>query len=187
MATQMKIIGITGAFGSGKSTAAGILQDLGYHKISLSSFLEEELQNQKKEITRQSLQDLGNLWREKYGRGVLFEKALECAEKNKWQQVVIEGFRNTEEVLLLRKRGSVLLSLIVDRATRFVRLKSLQRREHLTEELFEKLDNRDLGIGEKDSGLQGAICIAMADIFIENNGSLSDLEKKISSIVTIYE
>ncbi len=187
MTSQKKIIGISGAFGSGKSTAAEILQDLGYHKVSLSSFLEEELLQVGEPVTRKKLQDLGNSWREKFGKAILIEKALAQAEKNGWEKIVIEGFRNSEEVLHFRKYDALLLSLVVNRDTRFARLKNLKRREQLTEALFEELDNRDLGIGEKDSGLQAAICIAMADIFIENNGSLQDLEKKIKEIIQKYE
>jgi dephospho-CoA kinase len=80
-----------------------------------------------------------------------------------------------------------LLALVVNREIRFNRLKHLKRRETLTKELFEELDNRDLGIGEKDSGLQTAICIAMADIFIENNGTLQDLEEKLGQLIKHYE
>ncbi len=187
MTSQKKIIGISGAFGSGKSTAAETLQDLGYHKISLSSFLEEELLLLGDSVTRRNLQDLGNLWREQFGKTVLIEKALAVAEKNGWNKIVIEGFRNSEEILYLRKYDALLVSLVVNRKTRFTRLKNLKRREELTEELFEELDNRDLGIGEKDFGLQTAICIAMADVFIENNDSSQHLEKRIKELVKHYE
>jgi dephospho-CoA kinase len=186
--SQQHIIGISGAFGSGKSTAADILQKLGYHKISLSQFLEEELVSQgEKDISRKSLQDLGNAWREEFGSSVLVDKALSLAAKNNWDKVVIDGFRNSEEVMRLRQEHTLLLALVVNRKTRFTRLKDLKRREDLTKELFDELDNRDLGIGEKDSGLQTAICIAMADVFIENNGSVSDLEAKLTSLIKNYE
>lgn len=187
MTSQKKIIGISGAFGSGKSTAAEILQDVGYHKISLSSFLEEELLRLGETVTRKNLQDLGNTWREQFGRTVLIEKALALAEKNGWEKVVIEGFRNSEEITYLRQYEALLVSLVVNRKTRFERLKDLKRREELTEELFEELDNRDLGIGEKDFGLQTAICIAMADVFVENNDSSQQLEKRIKDLIKHYE
>jgi dephospho-CoA kinase len=187
MKSQKKIIGISGAFGSGKSTAAEILQTLGYHKISLSFFLEEELLALGESITRKKLQDLGNTWRQQFGRTILVEKALAQAEKNGWDKIVIEGFRNSEEVLYLRKYDALLLSLVVNRDTRYARLKDLKRREKLTEKLFEELDNRDLGIGEKEFGLQVAICIAMSDIFIENNGSFQSLETRVKDIIKKHE
>lgn len=41
------IIGITGAFGSGKSTAASYFKEKGYHVVSLSSLLEDEAKKKK--------------------------------------------------------------------------------------------------------------------------------------------
>jgi len=187
MIDQKKIIGISGAFGSGKSTAADLLQELGYHKISLSSFLEEELERRGALITRENLQDLGNEWRVKFGNSILVQRAIDKAERNNWTEIVIEGFRNSEEILYLRKYRALFISLVVNRATRLTRLKNLKRREELTEEIFERLDNRDLGIGEKESGLQTALCLAMADIFIENNGSLKELEDRVKEIKNKYE
>ena len=179
------IIGIAGAFGSGKSLLGEILQELGFEKITLSQFLEEELtKKSKRKITRKKLQDLGNEWRKKYGNAVLVEKALDLAKENNWEKVVIEGFRNAEEVKRLRKEKNFLLvSLVVNRSIRYERLKDLKRREALTKELFDELDDRDLGIGEKEYGLHTAICVAMADVFIENNGSRENLARKVKEAV----
>lgn len=187
--TQKKIIGISGAFGSGKTTAAEILQDLGYQRISLGQFLEDDLHaHGETEITRTKLQDLGNKWRQKFGNDILVKKALELVKKNNWDKVVIEGYRNSDEVLSLRKSGmAVLISLIVNRETRFKRLKKLKRREKLDKALFDELDDRDLGIGEGEHGLQTAICIAMADVFIENNGTQRVLATRIKKVVKEYE
>ncbi len=186
---QQHIIGIAGAFGSGKTTASQLLENLGYQRISLGQFLEEELVARgEKEITRKKLQDIGNEWRVKYGNDVLVRKALDLVRQNNWEKVVIEGYRNSDEVLTLRKSGlAVLISLIVNRETRFRRLKQLKRREKLTKDLFDELDNRDLGIGEGEHGLQTAICIAMADVFIENNGTVRGLATKLRKIVKEYE
>ncbi|MBI2613741.1 MAG: dephospho-CoA kinase [Candidatus Levybacteria bacterium] len=175
------IIGITGAFGSGKSTAAEILKSLGFTKISLVQFLEEELKNRgEKDITRQLLQDLGNEWREKYRPGILAKKALELISKREMKKVVVEGFRNDSEIDEFRKQGNFkLIGIVVNRKIRFDRLKKLKRREELNWQLFNKLDNRDLGIGEGKKGLQVAICLALSDIFIENNSSLGELKNKI--------
>src|SRR3982750_1116806 len=94
-----QILGIAGAFGSGKSTAADFLQKKGYQHITLSQFLEEELEkNGETEITRKKLQDLGNAWRKEFGNAVLVEKALQYAKEHGWEYIVIEGFRNPDEI-----------------------------------------------------------------------------------------
>lgn len=175
------IIGITGAFGSGKSTAADFLKRLGFVKISLVEFLEKELKSRgEKNITRKLLQDLGNQLREKYGAGILAKKALLLINEKRIQKAVVEGFRNNLEIEEFRKRGNFkLIGIVANRNIRFERLRKLVRREKLNWKLFNSLDNRDLGIGEGKRGLQVAICLALADIFIENNRSLRELKDKV--------
>ena len=177
------IIGITGAFGSGKSTAADFLKSFGFTKISLAHFLEKDLKNRgEKKITRKLLQDLGNQLREKYGAGILAQKALELINEKAIGKAVVEGFRNSLEISEFRKQNNFkLIGLVVNRKIRFDRLKKLVRREKLNWELFNKLDNRDLGVGEGKRGLQVAICLALSDIFIENNRSLIELKSKIQN------
>lgn len=182
---KTKIIGISGAFGSGKSTAADFLTTLGYTKISLGKFLEDALiYSGDKNITRKKLQDLGNSWREMHGSGVLAQKALEYIKEKNLEKVVVEGFRNIKEIEELKKESDfTLIALLVNRNIRLKRLVKLKRREKLTPALFERLDYRDMGVGEKETGLQVAVCIAIADIFLENNTSAKDLEKKLTQIV----
>ena len=180
-----QIIGITGAFGSGKSTAAEILKNLEFTKISLAQFLEEELENREEnKITRHLLQNLGNEWRERFGPEILAKKAIELIKRQKIEKAVVEGFRNKFEIEEFRKCSNFkLIGVVVNRRIRFERLKKLKRREKLNWKLFNKLDNRDLGIGEGKNGLQVAICLALSDIFIENNHGLSELKNKIQAAV----
>ena len=78
MKTNSLLIGLTGGFGSGKSTAASFFESKGFRKIILSLFLEEEARRRGiYKITRKILQDIGNEWRKKYGGGILAKKALE--------------------------------------------------------------------------------------------------------------
>ena len=174
------IIGITGAFGSGKSTAADFLKSLGFIKISLVQFLEETLASGEKKITRKLLQDLGNQLREKYDPGILAKRALTLIDEKGMKKVVVEGFRNSLEISEFRKYNNFkLIGIVVNRKIRFDRLKKLERREKLNWKLFNELDNRDLGIGEGQKGLQVAICLALSDMFIENNSGLGELKNKI--------
>ncbi len=180
----MKIIGITGAFGSGKSTAADFFERNGFKKIILSNFLEEEARKRGVEITRRVLQDMGNEWREKQGASVLADKVIEQILKQKLEKVVIDGIRNVGEIKKLQSSGNfTLISIVSSRKNRFERLKKFKRREELTWELFEKLDNRDAGIGEKETGLHVDECIKLADISIENNGSEEEYVEKLKNLL----
>lgn len=180
-----KIIGITGAFGSGKSTAAAFFEFRGYKKIILSDFLEEEAGKRGViDITRKILQDIGNEWREKYGSGILAQKVLDKIAKEDLDKVVIDGIRNIGEIELLRKnKNFTLLAIVSDKKTRFDRLKKLKRRESLTWDIFEQLDSRDSGVGEKETGLQVDKCIELADYPIENNGDEEEFENKLKELL----
>ena len=179
------IIGITGAFGSGKSTASSFFENKGFTKIILSLLLEEEARKRDvQKITRKILQDIGNEWRRKYGKGILAKKAIYFLQKSNINKAVIDGIRNVGEVDEFREQKHFsLLAVIADRQIRFERLKKLKRRESLTESLFNRLDRRDLGLGQKETGLQVAKCIALSDVFIDNNSSISDFRDKLNNFL----
>ncbi|OGH09030.1 MAG: hypothetical protein A2152_01455 [Candidatus Levybacteria bacterium RBG_16_35_6] len=189
MGNKKIIIGITGGFGSGKTSAADFLRDQGFVRISLVQFLEEDLKELGiRNITRKILQDLGNEWREKFGQGILAKKALLLIKKNKIKKAVVDGFRNIGEIEEFRKEGNfTLIGIVVNRDVRFKRIKKLKRREKLTWDLFNKLDSRDLGVNEENNGLQVALCLAFADIFVENNGGIEDLREKMRKTVIDIE
>lgn len=182
------IIGITGAFGSGKSTAADFFELRGFKRIVLSSFLEEEaIKRGVTKITRKILQDIGNEWREKYGTGILAKKARELLIKEEGL-AVIDGIRNAGEIdELHNNKNFILLAIIADLKVRFERLRKLKRREQLTWEIFAKLDRRDLGLGQKKTGLHVAECIALADFFIDNNRGRDEFYKKLEKFIKSIE
>ncbi len=176
-----RIIGITGAFGSGKTTAANYFLKKGYTVIALSEPLEKEAIKRKLPITRKVLQDIGNEWREKYGSGILAIKALASVKSS--NKIVIDGLRNLGEIEVLRKKDGILLAIVADRVIRYERLRKLKRREKLTRSLFTSLDLRDLGVDEKITGLQTALCIALADVYIDSNSDISDFERKLDAFL----
>lgn len=171
MINKSSVIGITGPFGSGKSTAANYFETKGFKKISLSSFLEESLRKEGKDITRKNLQDLGNLWRSQKGSGVLAQKGLEFVRANNIEKAVIDGIRNLGEIKYFKQNTDfVLLGVVADKRIRFERVKKMKNREVLDWELFNELDLRDLGISEdQEIGLQVAKCLAISDYFINSN------------------
>lgn len=186
--SNIKIIGITGAFGSGKSTASDFFEEKGFKKLILSEFLEKEARKRGfRKITRKILQDIGNEFREKFGGSILAQRALDEIEKNNLSMVVIDGIRNPSEVERLRASGNfMLLAILSGRNERFERLKKLKRRESLTWELFDKLDKRDAGVSEKNTGLHVDECIKLADYSIENNNTKEEFQEKLETFFKIY-
>lgn len=178
------VIGITGPFGSGKTTAASFFENKGFYRITLSSFLEVELQRKEQEITRKSLQDLGNLWRGKMGSGILAVKSLRFISENNIEKAVVDGIRNVGEIEQFKKNSNfTLIGVLANKNVRLERLQKLKRREVLTRKLFDELDYRDLGLGEKDSGLQVAVCLLLSDYFILNNGTTKEFNMRLKEIL----
>lgn len=189
MENKIHIIGITGGFGSGKSTAASFFEKRGFRKIVLSSFLEEEAKKRGfRKITRKILQDIGNEWRRKYGSGILAKKAIGYLNKRKIEKVVIDGIRNKGEIKEFKQtKKFILIAIVSNKKNRFKRLRNLKKRENLTFELFKKLDRRDQGLGQKNTGLQVAACIREADIRVNNNYSYYDFKEKLNEFLKNYE
>ena len=65
----------------------------------------------------------------------------------------------------------------------FERLKNLKRREKLTWKLFQKLDKRDMGLGQKQTGLQVLACLRKADYYIKNNKSLDEFKNNLAEFL----
>ena len=197
METNSLLIGITGGFGSGKSTASSLFELKGFMKITLSSFLEEEAKKRSfKKITREILQDIGNEWRKNFGHGILAGKAVDYIKRDpsagsgqaKIKKAVIDGIRNTGEVERLRKeKNFILLGFVADKKIRFERLKNIKRREKVTWEIFRKLDRRDMGLGQKHTGLQVLACQKKADIVIRNDRSIKEFENQLEKFLNSYE
>lgn len=182
---KKRIIGITGAFGSGKTTAALFFKKRGYSVLTLSAILENEAKKRKLPLTRKVFQDLGNEMRASDGPGILMQKAIVDNNDN---LLVIDGLRNIGEIEALKKhKNGILLAIVADKKIRFNRLKNLKRREKLSWYLFNQLDLRDLGVNEKITGLQTALCIALADAFIDSNGTLNEFECELDKFLIKYE
>lgn len=178
-------LGLTGRMASGKGEVVRILQEKGFRIISLSDIVREEAQKCGRELTRSEMQDLGNRLRREGGAGVLGRRVREkiCAETTlHW---VIDGIRNPAEVRELRDLPGFLL-LAVD-ATLETILERMQSRGRSTDvadpaELRRRLD-REWGIGEPEGGQQVGPCMALADLRLDNNGGLDELQAQIEALL----
>ncbi len=172
------IIGLTGTICGGKGTLATHLVDLGFNHFVLSDRIRDEIRARGQEITRTLLQDVGNELRNKFGGAVLAQRTADLMVEVEGN-VVIDGVRNPDEIIFLRNiLGASVLGVDAPKDTRcewyLARAKS-RGEDGTTVADFERDNNRDLGIGEPDTGQQVGKCLDLADIVIENNGSKQDL------------
>ncbi|MFH0922992.1 MAG: AAA family ATPase [Candidatus Micrarchaeota archaeon] len=165
------IIGLVGQNCSGKDTAADYLVTLGCSRYSLSDYLREELKQEGKEVTRDSLIEIANRLRKTKGTGYLGEKARERITPGKnW---VVVSIRNPGEVQELRKlKGFVLVVLEASAEKRFERMKARKREQDpKTLEEFVSLEKQENAGGAEQSISQ---TMKLADFTVDASGTIDE-------------
>lgn len=171
------VIGFTGPFGSGCSTAAEILvARRGYRSFLLSSIVSDlwKQENKNRPPARADLQELGNEIRRKSGNpGALAEIAIGQLEQDakEWNSVVIDGIRNVGEIEVLREkfgRRFYLIALECPASERWRRLQSVYTKNKLTIEDFLRDNERDR-FQEYAHGQQVQLCVDRADALLIND------------------
>ncbi|MEM7821498.1 MAG: AAA family ATPase [Candidatus Aenigmatarchaeota archaeon] len=181
----MKVIGVTGTIGSGKSIVREFLiKRFNCYCVLLSSVIKTE--GRKKKTSRRELQDLGNELRKKYGAHILAKLAVDYLQKNK-EMAVIDGIRNPAEAEFLKKTfGNNFFLIAVDapKEIRFERLlKRGTERDPKNYEEFIEMDEREMGKGEPEYGQQVEKCMKMADFLLINDGRIEEVESKLDEIL----
>ncbi|MCA9452840.1 MAG: hypothetical protein KC584_09460, partial [Nitrospira sp.] len=174
------ILGVTGSFGSGCSTLAYALEQLGFKTVSLSAEVRSEFQARQstskeglkvtKGDDRKILQNLGNELRKKNGSDFWARKAVDTAKQTiDCSNAVFDGIRNSAELVYLRNTfpNFLLITVWCPQKKRFERVKSEYGGDWNT---FEEDDKRD-GNEELEYGQQVQLCVDKADIVIRNDES----------------
>lgn len=179
------IIGLTGSLAAGKGIVSDFLKKKGYAYFSLSNELREIAKEKNIKLTRENLQNLGNQLREKKGAEVLAKLVYDKITNQKYNDaIIIDGIRNPAEVRELRKLNNYfLISVDAPQEIRFKRMVERNREsDPKTLESFLKLDARDKGIGEKETGQGVGKCMAMADYLLINDGTVEQFNEKIDKL-----
>src|SRR3989344_8142398 len=104
------IIGLTGKNAAGKGELAKHIQSKGFAYFSLSDALREEATKRGLGHSRDTLINLGNELRKKFGNGILAKRINEKIKKeNAARNFVIDSIRNPGEIEELRKNEGFLL------------------------------------------------------------------------------
>jgi len=179
------IIGITGTNASGKGTAVDFLKQRGFKHYSVRDFLTDELTKRNLPTNRQYLQEVANELRAKHGPAYIVEQIYQRAVAN-GENATIESFRCPGEVASMKRLPNfVLLAIDADARTRYER--AVQRQSstdtNMTFEQFLEDEKREMT--NADPFKQNlSKCADMADIFLLNEGSREELERKVSQYLT---
>jgi len=174
------IIGLTGSMGSGKGEVVKILEKVGFQYITLSQMVREEARKRGVPEEREKLMEVGNSMRAAEGNGVLAKRALKKIAESDEDKWVVDGIRNPAEVDELRKGEDVhIVGLHADRELLIERILKRNRESdpNNREEVLHKIE-REWGKGESQEGQQMEKCVQKADIIIENEGTLEELDQR---------
>lgn len=177
----MKVVGLVGPLASGKGVVAKYFIERGFLGLRVSDPIKYEVVSRRLEVTRQTMQDVGNEFRELYGSDYWAKK---LSERIDTRDVVVDGLRNPGEVVLFKEQyNAYILGVNASSEKRFELVKFRQKKgDPKTWEEFIRLESRDRGVGENEFGQQVSRCLDMADMVLENEGSEEDLLRKTEDI-----
>lgn len=188
------VIGLTGPFGSGCSTAAKILEDrMGFRPVKLSQAIREAWSKDHpgEEPKRHNLQGLGDDLRRARGGGVLAELTVQSLDQSgqEHKRIAIDGIRNVAEIQYLRQRFGhrfFLFALECPQSERWERLKPDYEKRALSRDDFNSDDRRDKD-EEVAYGQQVQLCVDRSDVLIVNDDEVTQvrLQKKLLNFVRL--
>lgn len=169
---MLVIIALTGLARSGKDTAAKYISEkYGFKWFDFSrDALEQELRVRNLPITKENMSSLGDELRKKYGTDILAQKLVEKIKQSNAENVVVSGVRSPEEAGCLKRSAEkfILIKIIADPKKRIQRAGNAG---------IVARDEQDI----KKKGMSKVL--DMADVIIENNGTLDELHQKIDAVL----
>ena len=154
-----KIVGLVGHIGSGKTSVAKFLESKGFCRIAISEIVSEEASRRNVPANRASLRDLSNTLRRQLGSSVLVDRALvHYFSGLKSSPLVIDDLKNPAEVMAVRNSGGTVLGL------------------HKSDPgQYRSAIQREADPNEPHWGQRVADSLMLADVIVENVGSLDEL------------
>ena len=200
----MKVFGVTGLPGSGKSIISRIAKKEGIYTISMGDVIREEAErnrcstgvaavNLRKKygnnvVADRCVQKIKNYSKNRYNQKTTVKKMYNTHTNNqtpkKYRKIkqdiyIIEGLRSPQEVSYFKKhfKNFKIIAIHSNPQSRFNRLKRRKRNDDSTDyKVFKERDNRELkfGIGN---------VISLADYMLINEGPIQIFKKNVRALI----
>lgn len=174
-----RIIAFVGLPGGGKSEAASFAKQKGIPFIRFGDLTEEEIKKRGLDLNPVNEKNVRESLRNEFGMDAYAKKAIpkidELLKEN--ELIGIDGLYSWEEYLLLKEKYKE-LELILIYAEPKIRYERLSKRPIRP---LSPNEARERDYAEINNLNKGGP-IAIADYLIENNGSISDLHKKLDEL-----
>lgn len=181
-----RVIAVVGPIASGKGALIELLKEIGYGYVSLSDVVREKTKAWGLELTRSNLQDVGDSLRQKFNPAILAQLASHPIKSHPEKKFVIDGVRNPAEVAYLKKEfQAYVIGITASPEKRFAMMKKRGREwDPKTWDEFKISEERDRGLGQASYGQQVEKCLQLADLVIDNNGTLKEFQDNLRYFLT---
>lgn len=175
------ILGFTGEIGGGKGTVTKYIQEkYGASYYRFSDVLRKALDVLHIEKTRDNLQDISTLLRQKFGEDLLAKIIFEEVKDDQHAIVTVDGMRRLADFKYLDTLPEFIFVYIeADNQTRYDRIVKRKENPGDAEKTFEQFvqDQKD----EADAQIKDLK--VKAQYTIENNGTVEELYQKIDELI----
>lgn len=177
----MRIMGVSGLAGSGKSFVSELAAERGAMIISMGDIIREEAKK-RGESTGQTAENL----RKEHGQYIVAEltikKIKKIIEDGFDSSIVVEGIRSPHEVELFKESFSdfIILSIFANQEIRFERIKARQREDDASNfDEFKIREDRELNFGIGD-------VVSLSDKIIVNESDIDSYCDEIREFLEEY-
>jgi len=179
---NLKIVAFVGLAGSGKSTAVEYFTAKGYPKVYFGGVILQAMEDAGIERTAASEEKFREDIREKNGKDFVANKIVEQINHlaaSGQHRIIADGLYTWTEFLVLKKAFPGELSLIAIVTPRHLRYRRLSERAIRP---FTATEAHERDITEIEHLEKGGP-IAIADHYVINDGSVEELDKKLSDLL----
>lgn len=178
------IIGLVGHLASGKGTAAKYLVERhGATGLRFSDPLRETLAIYDQPNTRDNMQELSTLLRQRFGENVLAKAIARKARMVESGLVVIDGVRRLTDIEGLGGLTTFyLVAVAADQRVRYQRYVDRSENEGDADTTFEQFCQQDAAEAE----VQIPQVMSEAAVTIQNDGTLEELYAKLDAVVRSF-
>ncbi|HCC23566.1 TPA: hypothetical protein DF272_05335 [Candidatus Falkowbacteria bacterium] len=179
------ILGFVGQIASGKGSACDHIvkkYQAGYYRFSTPLF--DIVNRLHLPADRDHLQQTSQMLRETFGQDILAQVLTSDVKTDRAAIICVDGIRRPQDIELLQPLdGFVLIHIFADIKTRYQRL--VQRSEKTDDK--DKTFNQFLADHEKEAEKLIAVVSEKADIQLDNNGTISDLQTALDNLIKKYQ
>ncbi|KKT74778.1 MAG: hypothetical protein UW71_C0014G0011 [Parcubacteria group bacterium GW2011_GWB1_44_7] len=178
------ILGLVGPIASGKDASKKYLEKkYGALGCRFSSILRDILERINLPNSRENMQGLSTILRQKFGEDILAKAVATDAVKLKSRTVVVDGVRRLADIKFLeRAPGFTLVAIDAKPEIRYERL--VKRAENSGD--AKKTYKQFLKDHQYETELAVPVLMKKAKSKLDNNGSLADLYKQIDKLIAQF-